>query len=166
MAGVTTAGAPGAKYASGIWTTLGGETDPMAGTSADATHQAEASDLPDGAARSSLGTALQRIGALGAVLGRSAAPTYAAVSVIVAGFAILAFTWSRVAGTVSVPLQLPYIASGGFTGLALVMLGVVGIHLDAKRRDARQRDRRLDDLASTLDALARALDDTGGDERR
>ena len=113
-----------------------------------------------------VGAALRRARALGSALVRSNALTYGGVGLIVAGFAVLAFTWGRVAGTVAVPLQLPYIASGGFTGLALVMLGVAGIHLDAKRRDAQLRDRRLEELASTLDALARALDDGGADEER
>ena len=42
-----------------------------------------------------------------------------------AGFGVLAFTWSKVAATLSVSLQVPYIASGGFvSGLGLVIVGV------------------------------------------
>jgi hypothetical protein len=70
---------------------------------------------------------------------------------IVAGFGVLAFTWSKVAGTLLVALQLPYLISGGFTGLALVVLGVLVIYVGAKRRDAWQRDRRLEELAEMLE---------------
>jgi hypothetical protein len=79
---------------------------------------------------------------------------YAGIALIVAGFGVLAYTWSKVAGTLLVALQIPYLISGGFTGLGLVVLGVLLIYLGAKRRDAFQRDRRLEELAALLDGTA------------
>jgi len=78
---------------------------------------------------------------------------------VVLGFAVLAFTWSKVAGTAIVALQLPYLASGGFAGLGVLVVGVLSIYLGVKRRDAWQRERRLGALVSTLerrDAAANA----------
>jgi hypothetical protein len=75
---------------------------------------------------------------------------YAGLAVIVIALALLAYTWSRVAGTALVVLQLPYIASGGFAGIGLIVVGVLLIYLGVKRRDAWERERRLDALASAL----------------
>lgn len=80
----------------------------------------------------------------------SAVPVYSGIGLIVAGFGLLAFTWSKVAGTLLVALQLPYLISGGFTGLGLVVIGVLVIYIGAKRRDAWQRDRRLEELTALL----------------
>lgn len=85
----------------------------------------------------------------------SVAPIYLGVVLIAAGFGALTYTWSRVAGTAIVALQLPYIASGGFTGVGLVILGILSIHLGARRRDAWQRDRRLEELASAIAAMSK-----------
>ncbi|MGH2793017.1 MAG: hypothetical protein ACRDKG_01815 [Actinomycetota bacterium] len=90
---------------------------------------------------------------------QSVAPIYLGITLTIAGFALLAFTWSRVAGTAIVALQLPYIASGGFVGLGLVVIGIVAINLGAKRRDAWQRDRRLEELAAILEGRTSAPDE-------
>ncbi len=93
----------------------------------------------------------------------STAPVYLGIVLVLAGFGLLAYTWSRVAGTAIVPLQLPYIASGGFTGIGLVIVGVLAIYLGTKRRDSWHRDRRMAELASTLTAIGPA-DEPGLDE--
>ena len=85
----------------------------------------------------------------------SPVPIYIGITLTIAGFALLAYTWSRVAGTAVVALQLPFIASGGFGGLGLVVVGVLTIGLGAKRRDAWQRERRLEELAAILDRAGR-----------
>jgi hypothetical protein len=77
---------------------------------------------------------------------------YAGLALIVIGFAVLAWTWSRVAGTAIVALQLPYLASGGFSGLGLLVIGTLLIYLGVKRRDAWTRERRLEALAAALRA--------------
>lgn len=81
----------------------------------------------------------------------SPVPIYVGITLTIVGFALLAYTWSRVAGTAVVALQLPFIASGGFGGIGLVVIGVLTISLGAKRRDAWQRERRLEELAAILE---------------
>lgn len=57
------------------------------------------------------------------------------VAVALAGVAGIAFTVWKVAGNPYVPLQMPFLVSGGLGGAALVVLGsVVGAVL-AERRD-------------------------------
>jgi len=82
----------------------------------------------------------------------SPALVYVGVGAIVAALAVLAYTWSRVAGTAIVALQLPYIASGGFAGIGLIVVGVLLIYLGVRRRDAWERERRLEALADALEA--------------
>jgi hypothetical protein len=89
----------------------------------------------------------------------SPASIYLGITITIVGFGLLAYTWSRVAGTAIVALQLPYVASGGFGGLGLVVIGILAINLGAKRRDAWQRDRRLEELAAILAGRATAKND-------
>jgi len=79
---------------------------------------------------------------------------YAGVTLIVAALAILAYTWSRVAGTAIVALQLPYIASGAFAGIGLIVVGVLLIYLGVRRREAWERERRLESLANAIESRA------------
>lgn len=90
----------------------------------------------------------------------SPTPVYVGVALIAAGAALVGYTWLRVSGLLSVPLQLPYVASSGFTGLGLVIVGALVTSLAAKRRDAEERRRQLEEVALLLDALSRALDGT------
>ena len=85
-------------------------------------------------------------------------PVYVGVALIAVGAALVGYTWLRVSGLLSVPLQLPYVASSGFTGLGLVIVGALVTSLAAKRRDADERRRQLEEVALLLDALSQALD--------
>jgi hypothetical protein len=90
----------------------------------------------------------------------SPAPTYIGVAVAAAGFALIFYAWSKVAGIAdNVALQMPYLVSGGLTGLGLVMVGVTIINVAAKRRDARLRQQQTELLADALHELRSALDD-------
>ena len=57
-----------------------------------------------------------------------------------AGFAMLGLAWRGAARTVYVPLQSPWVLSGGIAGLALLgmTLGAWSIH-EGRRRDAEHR---------------------------
>lgn len=85
---------------------------------------------------------------------RSTAVTYLGVALMAVGFGITAFTWSKVAALVAVPLQLPYLASGGLAAIGLVVIGATLVSLAAARRDAAQRDARLEELAEVLRSIA------------
>lgn len=58
----------------------------------------------------------------------------------VAGFVMLTLAWRGAARTIYVPLQSPWVLSGGVAGLALVgmALGAWSIH-EGRRRDAEHR---------------------------
>jgi hypothetical protein len=105
-----------------------------------------------------------RISRFGAWLAspRSRALVYLGLTVVVAGFAVIAFTWSKIAATLSVPLQIPYIASGGFVGVALIVLGVGILSIGVKRRDNFARVREIEKLSSTLESIRDAVG--GSDE--
>ena len=85
-------------------------------------------------------------------------PVYIGVALCVAGFAMLAYTWGRVADEVQVYRQIPYLVSGGFTGLALVLVGVTVVNVAAKRADAADRQRQHDQLTGALRDLRATIE--------
>ena len=87
----------------------------------------------------------------------SPVPVYVGIAFCLAGFGLLAYTWGRVADEVQVYRQLPYLVSGGFTGLALVLIGVTVVNVAAKRADAADRERQHDQLTAALRELHAAL---------
>jgi hypothetical protein len=95
--------------------------------------------------------------------------TGVAVALVVAGFVVLGLTWRAVADRLDVPLQLPYLVSGGFTGLAVIGagLGLVNVQvtrrINARRRD--QLDRLLDEAAALAARLGSVSDEAGGPRR-
>lgn len=91
----------------------------------------------------------------------SPTPTYLGVVVTVIGFVLIAIAWRQVAAETNVGLQLPYLVSGGLTGLALVMVGVTVVNVAAKRRDAVLREQQTALLADALQELSAALDPDG-----
>ena len=89
----------------------------------------------------------------------SPVPTYAGIAIAAIGFALIAFAWSKVAGIAdNVALQMPYLVSGGLTGLGLVMVGVTIVNVAAKRRDSLLRQQQTELLADALHELRTALD--------
>jgi hypothetical protein len=88
----------------------------------------------------------------------SPVPTYVGIAVAAVGFVLIAVAWGQVAGEVNVALQVPYLVSGGLTGLALVMVGVTVVSVAARRRDAALREQQTALLADALRELSAALD--------
>lgn len=74
------------------------------------------------------------------------------VLVAIAGFVMLGVAWHGAAGTIFVPLQMPWLVSGSLLGVAVIGMALGGwsIHL-GRRQDATHRD-----AAETLvrDAIA------------
>jgi hypothetical protein len=89
----------------------------------------------------------------------SPVPTYLGIVVTALGFVLIAFAWGAVAGQTNVALQMPYLVSGGITGLALVMVGLTVVSVAARRRDAALREQQTRLLADALRELGAALDD-------
>ena len=92
----------------------------------------------------------------------SAVPTWIGIVVVAAGFGIIAYGWSRVAGLLSVPLQMPYMISAGFTGLGLVCLGIGIVAVQAKRQESAARQRHLDEIRDLVERLDQHVSGTQG----
>lgn len=84
-------------------------------------------------------------------------PTYVGVAVTAVGFILLAICWGKVAGETDVARQLPYLASGGLIGVALVMVGLTVVNVAAKRRDGFRREQQTQLLADALHELRGAI---------
>jgi hypothetical protein len=65
-------------------------------------------------------------------------------ALVAAGFGAIALAWRGAAALLLVPLQIPYLISGGLAGLGLIVLGLVLLNVQAGRRLAAERRRRLD----------------------
>jgi hypothetical protein len=88
----------------------------------------------------------------------SPALTRIGLGVAALGFAVIAFSWGKVAALLDVSLQLPYVVSGGLTGLALVMVGMTAVNVAARRQDAADRARELEALQAVLRDLRETLE--------
>ena len=95
--------------------------------------------------------------------GSSPALTFIGIGVAIAGFVLILVAWGQVAGETLVYLQLPYLVSAGLTGLGLVMVGLTVVNVAAKRHDAADRDRQMDQLVSILEELKATFADPEDD---
>ena len=75
---------------------------------------------------------------------------------VVAGFAVIGGGWAGVQSTPVVAVQLAYLASGGLTGVALVVLGT-GLQRNDDLRAIREG---VEELRDRLDDLEHDLHDT------
>ena len=119
------------------------------------------SDLTDGGLARDIDHAARPMSRFAFLRPDSVAPTWIGIAAVGLGFALIAYTWAKVAGLTSVALQLPYFVSGGLTALGLILVGITVINIAAKRRDAAERDRQTEQLAATMAELRAAL---GGNE--
>jgi hypothetical protein len=76
--------------------------------------------------------------------------TYAGIVVAAAGFVVIMYTWGKVAALTVVPLQMPYLVSGGLVGLGLILVGLTMVNINAKRQDAFARERQLGQVREVL----------------
>jgi len=80
----------------------------------------------------------------------SPVPIVAGIVLTLAGFGLIALTWSKVAGLAAVALQVPYIVSAGFTGICLVLVGLVLVSTSIRRQDIASRERQMAQLRAIL----------------
>src|SRR5213078_3689747 len=88
-----------------------------------------------------------------------AAWVWAGVALCAVGFGLLVYTWGRVAGLLNVALQLPYVVSGGFTSIGLILVGLTLVNVATKRQDAAERSRQLSELRELLSEMRSRLED-------
>lgn len=74
----------------------------------------------------------------------------------VAGSVVLVITVVATAGTPYVALQLPYVISGGFGGVALVAIGALLAAVQAERRDRVAATEQTREVVDEVSALAGA----------
>ena len=75
-------------------------------------------------------------------------------ALVIAGLALIALGWSKIAALHDVSLQMPYLASACFTGVGVAMCGIALAVMGARERDALLEDRRLEELAALLSEIA------------
>ena len=85
--------------------------------------------------------------------------TWAGVMTSALGLVLIAVAWGRAAALTTVALQVPYVVSAGFTGMALVIVGLAMVSVDAKRADTVERRHQLRELREVLVELRQALED-------
>ena len=82
---------------------------------------------------------------------------------IVLGFAVIAKAWDGAASKFSLPEMFPYLLSGGFLGLALVMTGAMLLFLATLRAERQMLSDRYEQMATLLSRnLARMAMSTNG----
>lgn len=103
----------------------------------------------------------RRLPRLPALAPGSPVRVYLGVTLIVAGFATIAYTWGRVAGLGSVPLQLPYLVSGGLTAIGLILVGLTVVNIAVLQRDAEARERQVNRLVDAMDRAPQHREEAG-----
>ena len=88
----------------------------------------------------------------------SPALTWIGLGIAALGFLVIALTWGKVAALLDVSLQMPYVVSGGLTGLGLVMVGMTVVHVAARKQDAAERTRQVEELQAVLRELRETLE--------
>jgi hypothetical protein len=79
----------------------------------------------------------------------------ASVLLAAAGFGAFYMAWRGAAATLVVGVQIAYLLSGGFSGLALVATGIGIVYIQMSRRLAAREDLELNEvLDRALDVLA------------
>ena len=89
----------------------------------------------------------------------SPVPTYLGIAVVAIGFVLIALTWGAVADETNVALQVPYLVSGGLSGIGAVLVGLTIVSVAARRRDAALREQQNLLLADALRELSTALEE-------
>lgn len=89
---------------------------------------------------------------------------WVAVGLMVLGFSATVLGWAGAAATLAVPVQVPYLVSGGLGGLALVITGAAVLDVQVGRRVAARERIELESVLADTRALVEALEssqDTG-----
>lgn len=81
-------------------------------------------------------------------------PATVGVLLVAIGFIVLFFAWNGAAGLDYVEGQLPYLISGGLSGIALIGAGLTVVLVQAQRRESRAVTDRLDELVEVVRGLA------------
>lgn len=89
--------------------------------------------------------------------------TYLSTALIVGGFLLIALAWNGAANEFLVDKQIPFVVSGGLTGIGMVISGCTLAVVQELRKSTAEVGARLDKLAAAVrgdEVAASALEDT------
>lgn len=93
--------------------------------------------------------------------GLSGTPTTAVwggLAVVALGFGTILFSWIKVAATLDVGRQMPYVVSGAITGVGLIVVGIALVDMAVRRQDRIERRQQLALMTTLLSELRSAVD--------
>ena len=76
-----------------------------------------------------------------------------ALAFITGGFVVLFLAWNGAASQDFVQGQVPYLLSGGFVGLGLIIVGVGLMLFESGRRAGTKVDRKIDELSEVIKTI-------------
>jgi hypothetical protein len=85
---------------------------------------------------------------------------WAAAVLLVAGFVAIVISWRGAAATASIALQMPFVVSGAFAGLGLVVFGATLAHIELTRRLAAEEEAALRTIVDSAARTVISLRDT------
>lgn len=74
------------------------------------------------------------------------------------GAGLVIFAWGETAAQTAVALQLPYVVSAGFTGVAIVVVGLTIVQMATKSEASRERLRQISELRAHVAAIRRIVE--------
>jgi hypothetical protein len=78
---------------------------------------------------------------------------WAGLVVAASGFGLIFYSWIRVAATLDVGRQMPYVVSGAMSGLGLIVVGIALVDMAVRRQDRQERRQQLGLMRSILEEL-------------
>ncbi len=86
------------------------------------------------------------------------AGVWAGLVIAALGFGTIFYSWVKVAGTLDVGLQMPYVVSGAMTGLGMIVIGIAVVDMAVRRQDRIERRQQLATMRHVLEELRAVMD--------
>ncbi len=77
------------------------------------------------------------------------------------GFGLIFFSWVKVAATLDVGRQMPYVVSGAMTGLGMIVVGIAVVDMAVRRQDRIERRHQLSLMRTLLEELREVVEPAG-----
>lgn len=120
----------------------------------DTTEFVRPAPVEAGESRARLGAAAaQRLGGAAMTTG-----IWIGLVLAAAGLAAISFTWREVAALTNVAQQMPYLVSGGISGLVLIIAGATVVDVAVRRRDSKERAEQLAQMTQALAEVRELLE--------
>lgn len=90
--------------------------------------------------------------------GTPSTAVWAGLAVVAFGFGTILFSWIKVAATLDVGRQMPYVVSGAITGVGLIVVGIALVDMAVRRQDRIERRQQLTLMTTLLTELRSAVE--------